>query len=394
MKNKSSVDKCDKLRNYINKDKSNKEIILLVTGAVLLSRIVMFIVFLYWKHKGDATGSIFDALWRWDSNWYRSIITDGYAIEPNGNELHNAANWAFFPLVPITLKAVEAITRIDINKVSSVVNTLAFTAALVVAYKYIVLTRKSNKQGFYLIMLAAFGPYTFYYSTIYTESFFVLFLMLSLYFLKKKQYILMGVSGMLLSATRNIGIFFVFAILTEYIIETIIKKDWSFKNIFRIFADKKLLFGTMIIPFGLFSYMAYLWYKCGDPLAFVRIQLGWGMSESVNPVVLVLKAFKNTDTIEFYYSLWAIWGMIMTYKLFKNKRFSEGMLALIFMIIPLSVRMASIPRYLVCVLLYSISFIDCIVDIKRDNKIILSIMLIILETILLLAWFSGLHFVI
>lgn len=77
-----------------------------------------------------------------------------------------------------------------------------------------------------------------------------------------------------------------------------------------------------------------------------------------------------------------------------KKMLSFAFEGITFMIIPLSVRMASIPRYLVCVLLYSISFIDCIVDIKRDNKIILSIMLIILETILLLAWFSGLHFVI
>ena len=384
-----------KIDEAMSKERNSKQIFLLIVSVLVISRLLMYLTYIYWSHSiGFRNESIFQALFKWDAGWYQLIIEKGYNIEPRFHEASNAANWAFLPLVPMVMKALLKIIPLSLPAIAAIFNTIIFGGALFVFYKYVALTRKSNKSAILFVALTAFGPYSFYYSTIYTESCFLFFLGMSLYCLKKKKYILMGIFGALLSTTRNIGAFFVFVILVDYIMEIVKTKDYSIKNIFNILHRPKLALGTALCPLGIFVYMAYLGQLMGDPLAFLRIQIAWGVSADGGPFGLLLKAFTDVGSINFYYALWAIWGLIMLYNSIKSKNWNEAILMAIFIFVPLSVRMQSLPRYLVCTGMLTLQFVDCIRDWKKDNKIILFVILLIFENALLLAWFNLEQFVV
>lgn len=379
------------IERYMESEKNNKQIILLIIGALVLSRIFMYatyFLYLKWAHTTDIVdGNIFSALSRLDSNWYQTIIINGYHTEPAYHPSSNAANWAFFPLDPIVIKYLCKISPFTILQTAYIFNTSVLGCALFTFYKYIVLTRNSHKGAFWFVILTAFGPYTFYYSTIYTEACFIFFLGLSLYLLKRKKYILMGIAGALLSATRNIGAFFIFAILVEYIKDIYISKDYSFKNIFNVFYNPKMFLGIALCPLGIFTYMAYLGKLMGDPLAFVRIQIAWGVPIN-HPIKLLYHSLSNVGSEDFYMALWVVFALIMVFRSIVNKRFEEAILLTIFIFIPLSVKMQSLPRYLVCSGILNLTFVDSIRTWKKENKAILLLSLIIWEHILLLAWFN------
>lgn len=381
-----------KIDSFINAEKNNVQIVALVVILLILSRMLVYCsyrIYLGYTPDGpELSGSIFRALSRLDSAWYQSVIFSGYNIEPMYHPEGNAANWAFFPLVPMALRFLSKIFTNEITTIATIFNTVVLGGALVVFYKYVALTRKSHSDALMFVLLTAFGPYTFYYSTIYTESCFLFFLGLSLYFLKTKKYILMGISGALLSATRNIGAFFVFVILIEYLMEIYRSKDYSLKNIFNGFRNPKFILGVSLCPLGIFSYMAYLGNLMGDPLAFLRIQIAWSKPSELSALDLLYTSFKSIGTYDFYYAVWGIFALIMLYKAIRNGRWEEAILAAIFIFVPMSVRMASLPRYLVCSGMLTLACVDWLHKWKKEDKAILLLLLVIFEHVLAIAWFT------
>ena len=203
--------------------------------------------------------------------------------------------------------------------------------------------------------------------------------------MKKEKYILMGIMGALASATRNTGIMLVFAIIPHVIVKYIeVKGDnkFSIKDLMAyVFKQPKLILGTCLVPAGLFLFMLYLYFKVGDGLAFVHIQRAWGINDS-NFIMIIYRAIKDIGSGNFYLAIWAIWGIISIYHLIKNKRYDEGILTLILVLTPLSVRINSIPRYLIGSFFPVVSMCDMIEN-KNKFEIISFLMLAMLMSVIL-----------
>lgn len=142
-------------------------------------------------------------------------------------------------------------------------------------------------------------------------------------------------------------------------------KKFSIKELFIYVKDRpKLIMGACLVPLGLFSYMAYLYLKTGDGLAFIHIQRAWGGGEHTIFEV-IFDALKSIQDFNFYHAIWAIWGFVSVYHLFKDKRYDEALVSLILLIIPLSIKIQSIPRYLVGSFFPVVSMCDMIE--KKNN---------------------------
>lgn len=169
----------------------------------------------------------------------------------------------------------------------------------------------------------------------------------------------------------------VFAVIPHVIMKYIEQKGDKKFNIkdlfFYVLKQPKLILGTCLVPLGLFIYMLFLHLRAGDGLAFVHIQKAWGI-EREGIFTKLYNALKNIQGYSFYLSLWAIWGIISVYHFFKNKRYDEAVLNLIFVFIPLSVRIASIPRYLIGSFLPVVAMCDML---EKKNKVEIGAFLIL-----------------
>lgn len=159
MKNKENVN------NFI-------KIVLFCIVCVILSRLFFFAIYNYRYEEPSISGYI-NAYNKWDAGWFSSIIENGYDDEPIYHDAKDAANWAFFPMLPMICGLFSNILHAPHEIIAPLINTVIFTIALIIAWYYLKDTR--NKKTAYLyVLLASFGMYTFYFSSTYTESLYLL----------------------------------------------------------------------------------------------------------------------------------------------------------------------------------------------------------------------------
>ena len=107
-------------------------------------------------------------------------------------------------------------------------------------------------------MVLLLFPASFYFNAIYSESLFLMLVTLSFYFFRKEKYFWASFFGFFASLTRVFGVL----LFLSFVIEILINKT-----------PIKKVYWIILIPLGLFLYMAYLYISIGDPFAFYNLQL-------------------------------------------------------------------------------------------------------------------------
>lgn len=326
----------------------------------------------------------------WDNGWYGSIIEGGYADMPNGHDAGDAANWAFFPLAIVLVKLFSFAGALDYRYVAFFLNTFITVLAVTVTYKYVMLDAMRIKTAIVFALLVFFGPYGFYFCCMYTEALFMLLTVLFLYELRKENYILMGITGAFLSATRVTGVMMVFAVLL-YIVQRHIKEKRGDIRRFvtDVLSDRKLIFGVCLVPLGLFVYMLYLRIHVGDSLAFLHIQKAWGRS-GVNLYSFFVSLLKSQEYVYFHYFVtFLIIIAVFAYQV-KKRPFET-----VSYVIPCAINFASLgfmnlARYSLGSGIAVIGFIDAIEEhLSRAARIFIYIILAITALRLQYWWIIG-----
>jgi Gpi18-like mannosyltransferase len=218
-------------------------------------------------------------LCQYDCGWYKSITAHGYMTTALTEGQVGAANWAFFPLHPLIVKAVADLTQIPLLGIAYLLGNVFLLGALVYLYKYISQSFSATAAR-YTIILMAFSPVNVYFTSFYTESLFLFLSSATIYYVTQRRWILAGVLGSLLGATRSTG----FLIGLIFIAVFVFNRDWKREDA----QLRNFLFSLSLLPLGLFSYMIFLHYRTGDFLAFYHTQkAGWGWTQNKSPLWIV-----------------------------------------------------------------------------------------------------------
>ena len=380
----------------------------------VISRIMLFGMYAVLFHDVSPAGFI-DELNRFDANHYHRLAEFSYRAA--ANDLTGEASWAFFPLYPFTVKAFAMLTSLSYEGAAFVLGGVFLIAACVLGGMYLEMTGAGKRAAYFYIAFLNLGLYSFYFSAFYTESMFLLLLTACFYFLEKKKYLWMGLCGVLMSLTRNIGVFFVLLIPVKLVMDymencqslsssakgvsgevssgkTGSSKLASGKADFigylkTCLADPTLILGTFMIPLGLFSFMHYLYKLTGDALAFVHIQVAWGR---VNGFFLknLINALKQITGYDAYCAMWAVLGFYLVYMLiFKYKRYHEALFGLIVLILPMQSVMDSVPRYMLGGFVFAAVGMRLLSEAGRLTRIFVCLFILGFELVLINGWFLG-----
>lgn len=271
----------------------------------------------------------------WDGGHYIGIAEHGYAY---------LVQHAFFPLYPLLVKIVSFFTLGNYFWAGVIVSNVFLLGFLIVFYK---LARHffSEETAIRAVFFVLIFPLSFFLTAVYSESVYLFFSAVALYFALKKQWLFGGIAAIFVTATRFVGIFLILALLFEYL---------NSLN----FQIKKVTPNILVILIGflgLISYIVYLYFVTGDPLAFVHVQIHWQRStDMANPLIVLLEnsyflihdpnrffiLFANLDY--FYTVLFLILSIFVFFKVRK----SLGIYCLLVTIFPLlSNSLVSMPRY-------------------------------------------------
>lgn len=418
------------VRYYNNNEKFR--LIAKIMVLWLLSRIVMLVMVPVMNLIADTPHDILYYMNPWDAEWYKQMAEEGYKYPRTSG----MANWAFFPLYPCVCALIRFITGGHINTyaIGMFVSNVCIIIAVYYAVKFAwdeLDTDKHDKIDIenIIIFLMLAGPCAMYYGAMYTEALFTMCVVLCLYNTKRKNYIAAGICAALASATRIVGCTLIIVLLTDMYVDAYRKqvetdslddkkvhKDMSDKAS-DIFPVKKLTSGRImsavkymvkdvikdarkmlslaICPLGIFLYMTFLRYFCGDAWAFYHVQRAWRTQKLV-PVIGVL--FKSctgrlgvTSDVKCLNGIILGWLCVFTLLLYvimiAKKHYSLGIFGIIALMIPLTSSVMSTLRFIVGSFVVYIGITEILLTTGKKMRKVIVTLLAVSEIVCIAAWY-------
>lgn len=206
-----------------------------------------------------------------DGLQYLDISQYWYGVFP-----HTDKSFAFFPMYPIVIRAVNSVIHNNLLA-GLLVSHLSLVIALYFLFKLLRLDY-SQKTVALTISILLFFPTSFFFGSYYTESLFLLISVLVFYFARQGLFLPAALFALLGSATRVTGVFLWPALALEFYL-------YHRKNIKQMFNPDAVW--LILPPLGLLSYMRYQFKKTGDALYFITSQPAFGANRTVDKVILI-----------------------------------------------------------------------------------------------------------
>jgi Gpi18-like mannosyltransferase len=199
---------------------------------------------------------MFTAWERFDALWFMRIAASGY--RPTDGSA------AFFPLFPISIRAMSIVLGGHTFAAAMIVSNVAFAAALCVLYVLTAEERSVRTARTSVVLLAVFPSALFLYAP-YSEPVFLLFALLAFRSARRDRWLAAGLAGALAGLTRNIGIVLAPALAVEAL------QQW------RDHGRSPLpgLAAAAAPVVGAGAYLAYWYERTGDALAPIHLQAQW-----------------------------------------------------------------------------------------------------------------------
>jgi len=242
---------------------------------------------------------------------------------------------AHFPLYPLFIKIFSPFLGYPWSMLG--VNLLASVLAALVFYLFLK-EFKYSSSPLWLAIIFLFLPARFLAvrSIGSPESLFILFLLASFYFFKKKNYWLAGLLGGLAQLTKSPGIL-LFIGYTIYLL-------WENRSQFNVIKLLKKAYPLLIIPLSLLGLFVYYNFAYHDFWAYFHsgdnIHLFWPPFQVFNASAHWVGTYWLEEIIYIF-----LLGSLGVIYLFKQKKFDLGIFAAVFFFTTLFVTHRDVSRY-------------------------------------------------
>jgi hypothetical protein len=251
----------------------------------LLSSALVFMAAPYGKQyftAGTCTGHHFGfGTWfsNWDGQWYNKIVSDGYGY----SDENGYSPVVYFPLYPLLGRAVHVVLRIRSEYSLLLISSTALAAfccvwkSYVRSHRHAISTDKSGDLTGLALLL--FWPNALYFHLNYTESLYLLLLVLFFIGMARRWSLakLVVVCG-LLTATRPTGVLCC-AVLAVH----------TWLRLSHVAFLRRLLLAAGIgvaSAWGLYAYMLFLHLAYGSAFLFATKQAAWNGGSTENTFFL------------------------------------------------------------------------------------------------------------
>jgi hypothetical protein len=273
--------------------------LLFVCAFSLLGLLLRYLA--YYLLRGDpSVAGYVNAMCNWDCGWYSDLARHGYdlAVRPPRGE----ANWAFFPLTPLALAGIHAVSGLSMQASGLVLGQIAIIAAFLVARPLF----GGNERAYRLFgFLVLSGPFSYAYSIGMSEP-----------------------------------LFFLAVIPIALQMAEIAMREKSFR------VPWSGIVALAMTPLGLLAYMLYLHVHVGDALAFAHIQSAWNRALG-NPFGYIFVGLTGRSGIGLTMAIAAVLGLAASLVLCVRGRFGMGAFTAAAIIVSASTNLTSMLRFVI-----------------------------------------------
>lgn len=218
--------------------------------------------------------SAYHSLTRWDAAWYRRIAEHGYGHVQVASDGRRLSDYAFFPLYPMTERALSALTGLPVLQAGLVISAVSSLVAAAGIYR--VGSRLHDvRTGIVLTCIWSALPVSVVQSMAYTESLFTAFVAWSLYALLVHRYAVAGLLAAMAGLTRPMGAALVVAVVSAALLR-IVQVRRATRAGDRVDGSRGAALGALLAPIGLVSYLAFVRSSEHRTSGYLEVADRWG----------------------------------------------------------------------------------------------------------------------
>jgi len=202
-----------------------------------------------------------------DGYHFVEIARDGYSYDSKAR-----SSVAFFPMHPLTGRAVAAVTRLSVENALLLTSNAYLLGAFILLALYARQRFGNVAANATSYTMLAFGlfPTTFFFRLNYSESSFLFFAILAMLAIEREwptvvAAFIVGVA----TATRPVGVALVSVFFMSVWQRSVGWRQFTFRSLFLL----------PLALWGLIAYMAYQSWAFGQPLAFALTQEHWSFRQ-------------------------------------------------------------------------------------------------------------------
>ncbi len=259
-------------RITLKEETDRKELIYLFLACIAF-RIAVYIISVFpvalFTHEQSLDFPSWLAQWKqWDATGYNHMIQGGYKYMMEDGEY---VTLVFFPLYSFAGRILNIF--INNTQLSAIItSTLCYAFACCFLYKLVIIDYgKSVARK--AVLYISISPFGFYFGAMLTESMFFLTTVATFYFIRKHNWIMVGVCGALAALSRISGVVVIFPAVVEFIEHYKLFgmfKEKKVKEAFKLILTKGLwIFGAFV---GVFIYLYCNYSLTGDWFKFLELQ--------------------------------------------------------------------------------------------------------------------------
>lgn len=339
---------------------------LILTSKILIIWLLLLTIFILTGGilLGDLENPNLLSLANWDGRHFLEIAQYGYK---------DKIQYAFFPLYPLLINLISNTSTLSYLHSALL---LSVTSTFAVIYLLLNFLKQQNYQN-PLKTLAYFlmFPTSFYLISVYSESLFLFFALLTFYLIGKKKFYLAAFFAALSSSVRIAGL----AVTISLIAETFASKT----------SIKEKTVVLIISSIGLLSYCIFLFIQTGNPFYFLISELSWERGVTIpgeNIISTIMYLSHNGVKPESFTLLsdllFTVFGLGIAFRSFRNLKMNLNVYTWAALFLPLVTSLLlSIPRFLLAV------FPLFILVAKIENRVF-NICYVIISLTLLFLYFN------
>lgn len=224
-----------------------------------------------------------DGFYRWDSDWYMSIVTQGYYFNPG---LQSSV--AFFPGYPLVVRAVAALVG-NPELAGHLVSVGAGVAAVVLFRGWARRRLPTRAPTFATIALMLYPFGVFLYGMVYGDALFLAATVAAFVLLERDLPVAAGLVGAVATASRPVGVAVTVGLMIRVLERVAERRDPAASRV-RVGALVRACrhlrprdLAPALSLAGLLGWMTYLWVTFANPLAFVDVEAAPGWNQGAGP---------------------------------------------------------------------------------------------------------------
>jgi len=231
----------------------------------------------HWLLTDQLAGRNLEGYFRFDGYWYLRIATQGYSY----NGPRRQASVAFFPGYPLAVRAANAFLH-NPYQAGILVAVLAAPVAVQLLHSWVSSSFDARTAAIAVALVVAW-PYAYYlFGVIYSDALFLVFTFAAFVLLERGHPWLATLAATAATASRPVGVAVTAGLLVRALErDGVLRTRWSPDDdgplerprLARLHLRRLRL--TTLAPAasiaGMVGYCAFLWYRFGEPFAFVAV---------------------------------------------------------------------------------------------------------------------------